>query len=178
MNDGALENKMFKTLAVNSDVPWSAVITTDLDSGSMTASQFQWKEGDYTTYIRRNAGDASTTQMSAQGIGITASASGSTIISSSAIPNTIAIGDKLYFANSGATTLVGEIGSITGDTITVTSVNVLPSPTYFLYAIKDSTVESYGARGSYMQVDLTCSNSNQGLVNLFSASTEVFKSYQ
>jgi hypothetical protein len=177
-NDGATENKMFKTLAVNSDVAWEAVITTDLDSGSMSASNFVEKEGDFTTYIRRNEGDASTDQMSAQGIGTTASASGSTIVSNTPIPSTISIGDKLYFANSGATTLVGTIATISGDTITVSSVNVLPSPTYFLYAIKDSKAESFGARGQYMQVDLECSNSNQGLVSLFSVSTDVFKSYQ
>lgn len=178
MNDGALENKMFKTLAVNSDVPWSAVVTTDLDSGSMAANQFQWKEGDYTTYIRRNSGDTSTKQMSAQGIGTTASASGVTIISNTSIPSTISIGDSLYFSNGSSNTLVGVVDSISGSTITVASVNVLPSATNFLYAIKDSRAESYGARGTYMQVDLTCSQSNEGLVNLFSASAEVFKSYQ
>jgi len=177
-NDGATENKMFKTLAVNSDVAWGAVVTTDLDSGSMIASHFVEKEGDFTTYVRRNAGDASTDQMSAQGIGTTASASGSTIVSNTPIPSTVSVGDKLYFANSGATTLVGVIATISGDTITVASVNVLPSPTYFLYAIKDSQAESFGARGQYMQVDLTCSNSGDGLVSLFSVSTEVFKSYQ
>jgi hypothetical protein len=52
-NDAPSESKMFKTLACETDSPWKATVTTDLNSGVMEASYFELKEGDYFTYIRR-----------------------------------------------------------------------------------------------------------------------------
>jgi hypothetical protein len=46
----------------------------------------------------------------------------------------------------------------------------------YLIAAKNSTAESYGLRGVYMDVTLT--NSETDHTELFSISSEVFKSYQ
>lgn len=179
-NDGATENKMFKTLSVNSDVKWEADILTDMDAGHMDADHFNEYEGDFNTYIRRIAGDVDTDQMSAQGAGMNLSSVGTTITIANPVPGTISVGDLLYFMNASEVTFpIGTITSISGSTITVDAAANLPSLTNdFVYAIKNSQAESFGARGQYMQVDLTCSDSNNGLVSLFSTSTEVFKSYQ
>jgi len=42
-NDAPSESKMFKTLACETDSPWKATITTDLNAGVMEASYFELK---------------------------------------------------------------------------------------------------------------------------------------
>jgi hypothetical protein len=63
----------------------------------------------------------------------------------------------------------------TNATITVGSVTNSPSPSDFIVLVKDSTAESYGARGSYMTVELTADDTTS--IELFNVGTDVFKSY-
>ena len=178
--------KMFKTIQLDTDSPWDTTITTDLSTGFMNSTQYQLKEGDYYTYIRRVAGNTDLDLMSAQGIGdiltVTGAAPGNiTLTFSFNIGSNISIGDKLYRDNAG----IELIGTITG--LTDTSIEMFPNPPaipvtsitpvigdYVLY-IKDAEAESYGARGYYMETLL--SNSSTSEVELFSISSEVFKSF-
>lgn len=195
-NDSPSESKMFKTLACETDSPWKATVTTDLNSGVMEASYFELKEGDYFTYIRRAPNTIDLKAMSTQGIGNVLSAAVNVgtgfleVFFDFEIPNTISVfdqtvipksgGDVLYCVISGVQTLIGDIDEIvndplTGNKIVVKSFSTVPNTNDFAYAIKNSVAESYGARGYYMQVLLE--NTSSSAVELFAISSQVFKSY-
>jgi len=195
-NDAPSESKMFKTLACETDSPWKATITTDLNSGVMEASYFELKEGDYFTYIRRAPNTIDLKAMSTQGIGNVSSASINVstgfleVFFAFEIPNTISVfdqtvipksgGDVLYCVISGVQTLIGDIDAIvndplTGNKIVVKSFTAVPNTNNFAYAIKNSVAESYGARGYFMTVLLE--NTSSTAVELFAISSQVFKSY-
>lgn len=195
-NDSPSESKMFKTLACETDAPWKATVTTDLNTGVMEASYFQLKEGDYFTYIRRAPNTIDLKAMSTQGIGNVLSASVNVgtgfleVFFDFEIPNTISVfdqtvipksgGDILYCVISGVQTLIGDIDEIvndplTGNKIVVKSFSVVPNTNDFAYAIKNAVAESYGARGYYMEVLLE--NTSSAAVELFAISSQIFKSY-
>ena len=195
-NDAPSESKMFKTLACETDSPWKATITTDLNSGVMEASYFELKEGDYFTYIRRAPNTIDLKAMSTQGIGNVSSAAVNVstgfleVFFDFEIPNTISVfdqtvipksgGDVLYCIISGVQTLIGDIDEIvndplTGNKIVVKSFATVPNTNDFAYAIKNSVAESYGARGYFMSVLLE--NTSSSAVELFAISSQVFKSY-
>jgi hypothetical protein len=188
-NDTPTTSKMFKTIQLDSNSSWDTTITTDMSTGFMDSTQYQLKEGDYYTYIRRVAGNTDLDLMSAQGIGdiltVTGAAPGNiTLTFNFNIGSIIAVGDKLYRDNAG----IELIGTITG--LTDTSIEMFPNPLavppvpptsvtpvigdYVLY-LKNAEAESYGARGYYMETLLE--NNSTSEVELFSISSEVFKSF-
>lgn len=185
-NDAPNEPKMFKTLSYDSDHKWSAVVNTDLNSGSMDKTYFEEKEGFFFTYVRRNPGTIDYKAMSTQGIGNVSSASVDplsghlSVFFDFAIPNLVSVGDVLYCVISGVNTQIGLIDEIVNDPLTgyrlvinapYTTVNTGD----FSYAIKNSVAESYGARGYYMEATLT--NNDTEAVELFAISSQIFKSY-
>jgi len=188
-NDTPTTSKMFKTIQLDSNSPWDTTITTDMSTGFMDSTQYQLKEGDYYTYIRRVAGNTDLDLMSAQGIGdiltVTGASPGNiTLTFNFNIGSIVAVGDKLYRDNAG----IELIGTITG--LTDTSIEMFPNPLavppvpptsvtpvigdYVLY-LKNAQSESYGARGYYMETLLE--NNSTSEVELFSISSEVFKSF-
>lgn len=181
-NDSPSESKMFKTLACETDSPWKATITTDLNTGVMEASYFELKEGDYFTYIRRNPGTIDLKAMSTQGIG---SASAVTLISAGNyridfafnIGSTISIGDTIYIGSGGGLTISGVVTSHNETSVTINMVvgGTVPVAGNFIVFVKNAVAESYGARGYYMEVLLE--NTSSTAVELFAISSQVFKSY-
>ncbi len=251
-NDAPLDAKMFKTIGLESNSAWTAAITTDFGSGSIDASYFQLKEGDYYGYIRRIAGNIDLDLMSAQGIGevttVTTSVKDSgtttgtatkkliqagqnftttvsvgdtvnnttdgtvaivtavdsdtqlsidcdimvsgetytinatTLLFAFSLDNIVSVGDTVYF---GATpTLGGTITAIDDKTLTIsltsdgscgTISGAAPNNGDYILYFKDAVAESYGARGYYMQIELT--NTATTAVELFAITSEVFKSY-
>jgi hypothetical protein len=174
-NQDPLSAKMFKTLELETDSPWDTIITTDMSSGSMDASYYDLKEGNYFTYIRRNQNATNLDLLSAQGVGNLQSIVGTTLNFAFQIPGAISVGDTLYYDNAGTIVQVGVVSAHTGSSITVTTLLSSPSPGAFILYIKNSQAESFGARGYYMQVELT--NDSTTDIELFSVSSEVFKSY-
>jgi hypothetical protein len=190
-NQDPLEAKMFKTMELESDSPWDTVITTDMSSGSMDATYYDLKEGNYFTYIRRNTGATDLDLLSAQGIGALQSIVGTTLNFAFTLPTSISAKteitippnppvytyDSVYYYNTGTGTMlyVGDIDTKTSTSLTLVSVVNTPPPGAFILYIKNSQAESFGARGYYMQVELT--NDSITDVELFSVSSEVFKSY-
>lgn len=181
-NDSPSESKMFKTLACETDSPWKATITTDLNTGVMEASYFELKEGDYFTYIRRNPGTIDLKAMSTQGIG---SASAVTLISAGNyridfafnIGSTISIGDTIYIGSGGGLTISGVVTSHNETSVTINMVvgGTVPVAGNFIVFVKNAVAESYGARGYFMTVLLE--NTSSTAVELFAISSQVFKSY-
>ena len=183
-NDSPLEAKMFKTVGLEGTEPWTAAITTDLTTGQIDTAWFVAKEGDYYANIRRDSGNTDLDLMSAQGIGACIA------VSTAVVPNPVTItfaftinpmvnvGDTAYKQGAALTDPPIAIGPITAKTandITITVTASMPVATDVILAIKDAEIESYGSRGYYMEVQLTNSLTTQ--VELFSISSEAFKSY-
>ena len=181
-NDAPSESKMFKTLACETDSPWKATVTTDLNSGVMEASYFELKEGDYFTYIRRNPDTVDLKAMSTQGIG---SASSVTLISAGNyrinftfdIGTTVSIGDTIYIGAVGGLTIAGVVTAHNATSVTINMVvgGTVPVAGNFIVFVKNAVAESYGARGYFMSVLLE--NTSSAAVELFAISSQVFKSY-
>jgi hypothetical protein len=179
INDNPSETKMFKTIVLDTNSPWDTTITTDMSTGFMDAAYYSLKEGDYYSYIRRVAGNTDLDLMSAQGVGEIDTVTGTspgviTLDFSFNIGSIISIGDKLYRDNAGIE-LIGVITGLTEDSITMNVTSVTPAPGDYVLYLKDAEAESYGARGYYMEVELE--NDSTSEVELFTISSEVFKSF-
>ena len=178
-NDEPTANKMFKTISLESNAAWKTTVTTDQSSGFMEASYYQLKEGDYYAYIRRVAGNTDLDLMSAQGIGdiltVTGASPGAiTLTFNFDIGSIVSIGDQLYRDNSGIE-LIGTITGLTTNSITMNTTSVTPVIGDYVLYIKDAQVESYGARGYFMETVLENDSTNE--VELFAVFSEVFKSF-
>ena len=179
INDDPISAKMFKTINLETNSPWSATITTDLATGFIDSTNFVLKEGDYYSYIRRVAGNTDLDLLSAQGIGevttVTGTSPGSIDFTFAFdIGSIISVGDVLYRDNAGIE-LIGTITALTSTVVTVAVTAITPVAGNFLLYIKNAEAESYGARGYYMEVHLE--NNSTSEVELFSISSEVFKSF-
>lgn len=168
--------KMFKTLELNSTTPWTTTITTDISLGQMDSSFYKNKEDQWFTYIRRpDDGTYDTRALSTSGVGTLASYATLVLTFSFSIDSSISQGDKIYVISAGALVLLGTVASHTPTTITLVAL-VGPTPVAgnIIVYVKNSSAESHGARGYYMQVDLT--NGSTVQEEIFSISSVVFKS--
>jgi hypothetical protein len=201
-NDAPLENKLFKTLNLEGDATWSALMETDIQtSGFIEANWFEKKEQAWFAFVR-NAGTtpASPSEYalrSLNGIGRSASITGpssakkiSYQISPEpiAIGSIVSIGDYLYYAlppSYSTPVLCGEITNIVVDypagdnylivDTTITGGSVPPITTPYTLYIKNSVAESHGVLGHYCV--FTLENSSTDKVELFAAESEIMKSY-
>ena len=94
----------------------------------------------------------------------------------------LSVGDAIFYGPTP--TLGGTITAIASNTITIsltsdgscgTIAGSAPSNGDFILIIKNSIAESYGARGYFMEVQLT--NSDTTEAELFSIGSEIFKSF-
>jgi len=167
--------KLFRTIELDSNSPWQADITTDLSTGIIEPSYYEEKEGGWFSYIRRDPDTIDLKAMSTQGIGNVGSYAALVITFGFTISASFAIGDKAYISNGTSLDAIGTITAHTGTTITVGAAANVPAPGDFIVVVKDSTAESFGARGYYMQVLLT--NNDTTYAELFSVSSEAQKSF-
>jgi len=199
-NESPLDNKKFKTLALESDDSWAAELETDLQTnGFIDKNYFAQKESDWFAFVRNNstnpAGANQFALRSLTGIGNSASAQNdattATITFNLDLGSIISVGDQLFFADNTppVTTLTpqfcGQITSVTYNKATNVSTVVvdnqaqgaIPIPAqdfYFLY-IKNPVAESQGVLGHYCLFKLT--NDNTAATELFAVKSEAFKSY-
>ena len=178
-NDDPISAKMFKTINLETNSAWDATITTDMATGFIDSTNFVLKEGEYYSYIRRVAGNLDLDLMSAQGIGDVTTVTGTSPASidftfAFDIGSIISVGDVLYRDNSGIQ-LIGTITALTSTVVTVAVTSITHVAGDFILYIKNAQAESYGARGYYMEVHLE--NNSTSEVELFSISSEVFKSF-
>jgi len=169
------QNKVFKTLDLESTHPWSATFTTDLSNGYNDASYFVEKEGSWMTYIRSVAGTNDNHELYTQGLGQVLGLVPPNTIELANVDSNISAGDLLYVYNTNINTLT-LIGTVTSNTDTSVTFTLVSSPSvgdYIVY-IKNNLAESFGLRGYYMQVELSILESSP--VELFEAASSVFKS--
>lgn len=189
-NDDPLQMKVFKTLSLDSNKPWKAIIDTELNTGEMESSSFEEKEAEWFSYIRRVDDTIDLKAISTQGIGNATSIDSSVptavvVTLGFSIDSSVSIGDGLYKMgvtgvnppiSDGTMVKIGDITGLTSTTITVdTNTGVIPLTSDFLIGLKNSQVESYGGRGFYMSVKLE--NDDLTQVEMFSVSSSLFKSF-
>jgi hypothetical protein len=182
-NDNTLDVKNYKTLCLNSNFAWDAIVNTNLTSGSIDSSWFDFKEGLYYSFIRRNGNDLMINMRSAQGLGSVTTVNSTvpaavTLTFTFSFGSIVSIGDLMYKNNSGSPLLLGKITAISGNVITIDTTILggsVPTNGDFLLFIKNSIAESYPQLGYYMQFKLTISEPSR--VELFSVQSDLFKSY-
>ena len=201
-NDAPLENKLFKTLNIEGDAPWSATLITDIqDNGIIETSWFQKKEQSYYAFIR-NAGTVPAQPSeyalrSVNGIGRSTVISGTGAAvqvnfaigaSPIEIGSILSIGDYLYYSlppNYNTPLLFGQVANIqvnypsginriiVNTTIPGATIPGIQNP-YIMY-IKNSVAESHGVLGHYCV--FTLENNSTSKVELFVAESDIMKSY-
>ena len=192
-NDAPIETKMFKTIELEGTKSWKAEMTSDLHSGLIEAEYFVPKEGVFYANTRRTVETGlgvDFSQISTQGLGDCSSTDfvGTTLTIFFTFPATVGlnpivdIGDIAYFDDgTGTLAEIGPIQSISEPDVFGSGFIVIKNPaatpiaTNFIFAAKNSVAESYGLRGHYNDVTLT--NTDTTVVDLFAASSEIFKSY-
>ena len=202
-NDAPLENKLFKTVAIQGDDSWETTLITDIqDSGSVQASWYEKKEQVYFAFVRNlgtsPANPSEYALRSLGGIGRSSSVAGGQFGSNAfiyfpyniSLGSIMSIGDYIYYAtppNYNTPILAGQIIDIDQDLTNPSFANfiridtTIPGATvivgqilYFLY-MKNSVAESHGVLGHYCV--FTLENSNTDKVEMFQFQSDVMKSY-
>ena len=201
-NDAPLENKLFKTVAIQGDDSWETTLITDIqDSGFAQASWYEKKEQVYFAFVRNSgtspANPSEYALRSLGGIGRSynvVGAFGSPVdiffINNISLGSIMSIGDYIYYAtppNFNTPILAGQIIDIVQDLTVPIGQNYIRIDTsipgasvivgltpYFLY-MKNSVAESHGVLGHYCV--FTLENSNTDKVEMFQFQSDVMKSY-
>lgn len=200
-NESPLQNKLFKTLNLESDGAWSATLTTDIQlTGYIESSWFEKKEQSWFAFVRNNGSTgADTTEAewelrSLNGIGRSTSVSGVSGARNINFANTISIGsilsvgDLLYFSQppydtpqfAGKVTNIvqnikGNTNYIEIDDTVAGAVTPIPiADAYYLF-IKDPIAESHGVLGHYCEFELE--NTSTTATELFAVESDLMKSY-
>jgi hypothetical protein len=200
-NDAPLENKIFKTINLEGDFPWSATLQSDIQNdGLIQASWFEKKEGSFYAFVRNTgtvpAEPSEYALRSANGIGqsTTITGTGAAVQVNFGITPTLteigsilSVGDYLYYSLPpyNVISLFGQVTNIqinypsSLNRITVNS--TIPGATipgiqnpYIMY-IKNSVAESHGILGHYCV--FTIENTNTNKVELFAVESDVMKSF-
>lgn len=173
--------KNFNTIILNSDDSWDVDVFTDLSTGSIDRTYFEFKEGDFFAYIRSNANTQDLNLRSTQGIGKPISVN-STVPTAVVVTfgfdlgSIVSIGADAYTNNLGVPKKLGKITAKTNTTITInTTGGNIPLVTDFIFYFQNAVAESYGVRGYFMNIELENVNTNR--VELFSVGSSIFKSF-
>lgn len=175
-NDINSEDKIWKTLVLESDQKWKAELMTNLTKGEIFKDEFSTRESRQFSFIRGNEDTQSMNGNSVQGVGVILSSIGP-IVSFGDIPYLISIGDMLMQVNNESQEQIGTILSIDreANTITVDALITAPENGFFSYSLKSRRVEGEEIRGHYLEVKLT--NEQTESAELFAVSTNAVKSY-
>lgn len=194
-NNSALENKLFKTINLEGDAPWSADLETDLQvSGFINQSWFEKKEASYYAFVRNNTiGEFALRSLNGIGNSLTVTGAGTTsaTINFSVFPlisigSIISVGDYVYFGHPNPS-FAGQVTAINVDLpngINQIVINnamtsplsvTIPSNVNFFFYVKNSVAESHGVLGHYCT--FTLQNDYDTKIELFAVESEVMKSF-
>jgi len=194
-NNSTLENKLFKTLNLEGDSPWSATMITDLQlSGFIEQNWFEKKEASYFAFVRNNTiGEFALRSLNGIGNSLTVTGSGSSAATINfsisplvSIGNIISIGDYVYFGHptpnfAGQVTAINVdlpngVNQIVINNAMLVPLSVpIPGNVNFFFYVKNSVAESHGVLGHYCT--FTLQNSFNSKIELFAVETEVMKSF-
>ena len=199
-NQMPLENKLFKTVNLESDSSWSVSLDTDIQTGaSIDSTWFEKKEGAWFAFVRNNGTLPAETKeypmRSVNGIGRSTSVSvvgTNTIINFAtdpliAIGSDLSVGDILYFSLPTYNTIemAGRVVAINVDLQnntnnividnSITGAVAISAQDAFIMYIKNQQAESNGVLGHYCLFTIT--NTDSTATELFAVESEVMKSY-
>ena len=199
-NAQPLENKIFKTINLESDAAWSTSLESDIQTGNtIDSTWFEKKEGAWFAYIRSTGSEPAEAKeyplRSTNGIGRSTSVvvnGTETTINFSTDPiieigSDISVGDILYFALPPYSTIqmAGQVTAINRDTMaglnnvvinnSITGAVAISIQDAYIAYIKNQQAESYGLLGHYCIFTIT--NSDSTATELFAVESEVMKSY-
>jgi hypothetical protein len=202
INENPLDNKLFKTIGLESTDAWSVNILTDIaaQDSTINSTTFEKKEGNWFAYIRTDGVDSTGPVLTESdyksrtigGIGV----SNQIIPSANSVqmifqlqPNlALNIGDYIYYVPSGddEATYCGRVSLTFFDKIntqTVITVDTTigsgtnPSVGDFVLFAKNSQAESLGLMGHYAEVTLTLPTSVTTASELYAIESELMRSY-
>lgn len=198
--------KIFKTIKLKgkSSQSWSADVVSDLHTGNISTNGYQKKEGNWYGYIRRDNNEVDLKFLSNKAIGVVLAASiisasyvqivvNGDVVSKLQLKSDSQDNGDLLFAADITGTTINSLGSILGqaraaeysdvtgfttiEMVAIGSISLSVPPTGdLLMATKNTTAESYGLRGAYM--DVTLQNNESSEIELLAVAAEAFKSYQ
>ncbi|MGV6830321.1 MAG: hypothetical protein ACWA5P_02005 [bacterium] len=173
-SDSVRDDKIFKTMILESTHPWDVVLSTNYTNGHLDKEEFNSRESRWFTHLRRNEDD-SDLHGSSHGIGLINSTAGLDINITGIITNSVSIGDDLYQDNGGTPELIGTISSTGINTITLVSIVNAPIDGSFIFSKKNSRLEGAMQRGYYLEI--TLENNLEEFTELFAVESNAVKSY-
>lgn len=173
-NDVPGDDKIFKTMFLESNQAWDVAIETNYTNSTIKSSEFNKRESRWFAFTRRNEDDTDLTATSVCGIGNVLSVTGADKFNFSNVEASVSIGDKLYRINANEKELIGVITDKNQTSVTVNAPATL-NVGDFCFAAKNPRVESSSVRGYYMKAELT--NNEAEPVEIFAANTKAVKSH-
>jgi len=184
-NQSPLENKLFKTIAIEGSEAWDLSMYTDVgNNGGVLGSNLEKKEQSWFGFIRNeNLGDDLLLR-NAQGVGavstVTSLGGGFyTYEFTFAVSSMISIGDVIYQDDGVTLSKAGLVTAVSADrtivTVELVVFGVAASNGDFVMYIKDKVAESYGLLGHYAV--FTIINETTTASELFILRTEIMKSF-
>jgi len=201
-NEAPLQNKLFKTLNLESDDAWTANLQTDIQlTGFIDSAWFEKKEASWFAFIRNNGPTGANTieseweLRSLNGIARSTSVGGAPnayeidFALTTNIGSIVSIGDFLYYSVPPYTTPVfaGVITNIIVDlpnsinqividsTAEPGTTNPIPINDAFILYIKNPIAESHGVLGHFCIFELE--NTSTTPTELFAVEADAMKSY-
>ena len=201
-NDSPLENKLFKTINLESDDAWSGTFSSNIQTtGTIDYSWFEKKEGSWFAFMRNSGATPAATDeyvlRSLNGIAVSSSVDSAAPTAveinfplTTSIGSILSIGDKLYFiaspvAPSSTPTLCGTVTAVnidlpnsTNQIVVNTTGGAIPpgAADYFMF-VKNQVAESHGILGHYCEFTITLPDTVTGASELFAVESEVMKSF-
>tara|TARA_R100000353_G_scaffold111058_2_gene79689 strand:- start:15994 stop:16794 length:801 start_codon:yes stop_codon:yes gene_type:complete len=174
-NKSPLENKLFKTIEIQSDTKWKVDLETDLlgasglpQVASIDKAYFETKEGNQFSFIRYVSTDINFLIRYANGIANCTTVTNTApnvfdiaFASNVEIDSILSIGDTIFSPGIGPSG-VKDSGTVTDvnratNVITINATLPITPPNNgdFIMYVKNTVAESHGIRGHYMKYTLT-----------------------
>ena len=172
INESPSDDKIFKTLVLEGNGPWSANVRTNLEAGTITFEEFNQRESRYFTHLRKS--ETGTRGHTIHGIGSISAVSGSNVTLPN-VPDSLKVGDFLYQLNGSIKERIGEITVVNGLVVSLGNIVTPPVVGRFCFLQKNNRIEGAEMRGYYLEVELETYTTES--VELFDVSSNAVKSY-
>lgn len=177
INEENSEDKIFKTLVLESNKPWSATIKTRLSESTIKVNEFNQRESRWFSHIRKNENANDFHGNAAIGIGLFTNVNVLLLtLTVYELSDLICVDDQVYQINGNTNELIGTIVNINGNVLTLNSFNgVTIVPNAYNFATKNARIEGSEIRGHSAEITLV--NNENTPVELFAIESNIVKSY-
>ena len=168
--------KIARSVSLDSSHALKVTLTADEKVSTINPINFKDKEGDWVAFVGRNENNDKSAK-NYKGMSKYVSTLGNTITVTLPI-NTIdiSVGDTLCYFRGGIITEIGNITSLSGNTVTVNAIASAPANLDFILAKKPNYIEGAMIRGGVIKAEIELPQ-NTGKVELSTIKLEVNKSF-